>query len=112
MYEQGLGLRRVGGFKDHAGFDGVMLQGESRDFHLEFTLCTAHPVRPSPTPEDMLVVYVPEAGAWTSRCNDLVEAGFVEVQPINPYWAQNGRTFRDPDGYLVVIQNARWIPAG
>lgn len=29
LYEHGLGLRRVGSFEGHAGFDGVMLQGDS-----------------------------------------------------------------------------------
>lgn len=111
MYERGLGLRRVGSFADHDGFDGVMLQGASSHFHLEFTRCTTHPVAPSPTPEDMLVFYIPDANAAAARCAALLEAGFEEVQPINPYWAQNGRTFRDADGYLVVIQNAAWNPA-
>lgn len=108
MYMSGLGLRRVGEFRNHAGFDGVMLQAESKDFHLEFTLSTTHPVRPSPTPEDLLVIYVPDTGSWTARCDALLDAGFEEVRPTNPYWEKNGRTFRDADGYLVVVQNATW----
>jgi uncharacterized glyoxalase superfamily protein PhnB len=108
MYVNGLGLRIVGGFKDHDGFDGAMLQGDSKDFHLEFTHCSARPVLPSPTHEDLLVIYIPETASWADRCNAMLKAGFVEVQPGNPYWGQNGRTLRDPDGYLVVIHNGRW----
>lgn len=36
------------------------------------------------------------------------QAGFREVDPLNPYWAQSGRTFEDHDGYRVVIQQADW----
>ena len=108
MYVDGLGLRVVGGFKDHAGFDGAMLQGQSRDFHLEFTHCPTRPVRPSPTDEDLLVVYITEPEPWRHRCQAMLAAGFAEVRPTNPYWEQRGRTFRDPDGYLVVIHNGTW----
>ncbi len=111
LYEHGLGLRRVGSFEGHAGFDGVMLQGDSADFHLEFTHCTTHPVQPNPTTEDMLVFYIPDRPSWEARCAAMLAAGFVEVQPFNPYWAQQGRTFQDHDGYLVVIQNAAWAAA-
>lgn len=108
MYTRGLGLRRVGSFTDHAGFDGVMLQGDSGDFHLEFTRHGADPVQPSPTPEDLLVLYLAEADSWRARCKAMLEAGFEEVRPANPYWEKNGRTFRDLDGYLVVIHNGAW----
>jgi hypothetical protein len=108
MYVNGLEFRKVGGFKGHDGFDGAMLQGDSKDFHLEFTYCRTHPVRPSPTHEDVLVVYIPEAEAWSFRCQAMLAAGFVEVHPTNPYWERSGRTFQDPDGYGVVIYQGLW----
>lgn len=27
---------------------------------------------------------------------------------LNPYWDQQGKTFVDPYGYRVVLQNADW----
>ena len=63
----------------------------------------------TPTPEDLLVFYEPDPQAWQSRCRDMLAAGFAEAEPFNPYWATNGRTFEDPDGYRVVIQQARWV---
>ncbi|MBB6558926.1 catechol 2,3-dioxygenase-like lactoylglutathione lyase family enzyme [Acidovorax soli] len=108
QYTQGLGLVQLGSFKDHAGFDGTMLGTPGAGFHWEFTVCTSHPVVPAPTPEDLLVFYVPEPEAWQARCDAMLAAGFVEVQPFNPYWAQSGRSFEDPDGYRVVIQCAAW----
>ncbi len=108
QYTQGLGLAQLGSFKDHAGFDGTMLGTPGAGFHWEFTVCKSHPVVPAPTPEDLLVFYVPEPEAWQARCSAMLAAGFVEVPPFNPYWAQSGRSFEDPDGYRVVIQCAAW----
>ena len=111
MYRHGLGLQQIGAFADHDGFDGVMLgfAGDGAGFHFEFTVCRTHPVPPSPTPEDLLVFYEPDARAWQARCAAMRAAGFAEVEPFNPYWATAGRTFADTDGYRVVIQRANWI---
>ena len=108
MYERGLGMRVIGSFEDHDGFDGTMLGSIGEDFHFEFTFCRTHPVRPTPTTEDLLVFYLPEAEAWQQRCHSLLAAGFKEVPSFNPYWANNGRSFEDQDGYRLVIQQASW----
>ena len=108
MYRQGLGLECLGRFEDHDGFDGVMLGTAGGDFHFEFTHCRTHPVAPTPTVEDLMVFYVPDRSAWLARCQAMLDAGFVEVQSFNPYWARDGKTFVDPDGYRVVIQCESW----
>lgn len=109
MYQVGLGFVRVGQFDDHDGFDGVMLGFPGVDYHLEFTYCNTHPVAPTPTPEDLLVFYLPNRDEWESRCQAMLNAGFKPVPSLNPYWERDGRTFEDPDGYRVVIQCAEWI---
>jgi hypothetical protein len=38
----------------------------------------------------------------------MLEAGFSEVEPFNPFWKERGRTFQDPDGYRVVVQQSNW----
>jgi catechol 2,3-dioxygenase-like lactoylglutathione lyase family enzyme len=108
MYTRGLGLAQVGHFVDHNGFDGVMLGTDGADYHFEFTVCRAHPVSPTPTHEDLCVFYVPDDDRWASRCTAMLDAGFREVEPLNPYWSLKGRTFEDPDGYRVVVQCAAW----
>ena len=108
MYKRGLGLHELDGFRDHEGFDGAMLGVPGHSFHFEFTYCRTHPVRPAPTPEDLMVFYVPDPAAWRSRCDAMREAGFEEVGSFNPYWSRHGRTFQDPDGYRIVIQHASW----
>ena len=108
MYKQGCGMEVIGRFEDHDGFDGAMLGTIGEDFHFEFTFCRTHPIQPTPTNEDLLVFYYPEAEAWRQRCYSLLAAGFKEVPSFNPYWARNGRTFEDRDGYRLVIHQAAW----
>ncbi len=108
LYCRGLGLRVVGSFEDHDGFDGVMLGLPGAGYHLEFTRCREHPVAPAPSVEDLAVFYLPDASAWRAACERMLAAGFREVAPFNPYWKARGRTFADPDGYLVVLQNDAW----
>jgi len=108
MYCRGLGLRVVGRFEDHAGFDGVMLGVEGSSYHFEFTHCHTHPVAPTPTHEDLVVLYVPEAAEWQAACASMLAAGFKQVMSFNPYWETRGRTYEDPDGYRIVLQQEEW----
>jgi catechol 2,3-dioxygenase-like lactoylglutathione lyase family enzyme len=39
----------------------------------------------------------------------LAQHGYQPVLAFNPYWDGHGRTFADPDGYRVVLQNATWL---
>ena len=110
MYARGLGLQLLASFRDHEGFDGVMLGKPGEQHHFEFTQCRRHAVRPSPTHEDLLVFYITEPTEWRTACADMETAGFRPVASFNPYWDVHGRTFEDPDGYRVVLQNASWLP--
>jgi catechol 2,3-dioxygenase-like lactoylglutathione lyase family enzyme len=112
MYRRGLGLHVVGSFEDHEGFDGVMLALPGADYHFELTYCRAHPVAPAPTPEDLVVLYVPAAAEWRTACASMLAAGFTPVASHNPYWEARGRTFEDPDGYRIVLQQDDWIDVG
>ena len=109
MYRDGLGLVELGRFQDHEGFDGVMLGRPGWNCHFEFTFCRSHPVKPAPTPEDLLVLYLPDRAEWEKVCRSMRDAGFGEVAPFNPYWRRRGRTFEDHDGYRVVLQQEAWV---
>ena len=111
MYRTGLELEVLGSFDGHDGFDGVMLGRHGSDYHLEFTREHGRTVAKPPTPENLLVFYVPELESWEASCARMVEAGFEIVPSHNPYWDARGRTFEDPDGYRVVLQRADW-PVG
>ncbi len=108
MYRRGLGLRVLGGFENHDGFDGVMLGAAGSGYHFEFTHCRARPIAPTPTPEDLLVLYIPSAVEWQDAGASMLAAGFKRVESFNPYWEARGRTYEDPDGYRIVLQQAEW----
>ena len=108
MYCRGLGLTILGSFKNHEGFDGAMLGDPGSSYHFEFTHCPAHPVTPAPTPEDLVVLYIPDESEWRSSCRNMLAAGFKQVASFNPYWDTRGRTYEDPDGYRTVLECADW----
>ena len=110
MYSRGLGLMVVGSFEDHEGFDGVMLGTPDSGYHFEFTHCRTHPIEPTPTPEDLMVLYVPREAEWQAMCNSVLAAGFKQVASFNPYWEVRGKTFEDADGYRIVLQCDEWRP--
>jgi hypothetical protein len=108
MYCRGLGFHVAGSFENHNGFDGVMLGLEGSNYHLEFTCFRSHPVAASPTAEDLLVFYLPDAADWQAACDRMLAVGFEQAPSFNPYWVVHGRTFRDPDGYRIVLQQDKW----
>lgn len=108
FYEQGLGFAVLYRFEDHDGFDGVMLGQSGAPYHLEFTTKRGHAVGRAPTPDNLLVFYLPEAERWNAAVKRLEAAGFAPVPSFNPYWDRDGVTFEDPDGYRIVLQKAAW----
>ena len=108
MYCEGLGWNVLGQFEDHDGFDGAMVGVPCAPYHFEFTLTCIGGAAPRPTSEDLGVLYLPNLQEWRQRCESLVIAGFAQAASSNPYWSARGKTFQDPDGYRVVLQNARW----
>jgi catechol 2,3-dioxygenase-like lactoylglutathione lyase family enzyme len=110
FYVEGLGLEELGSFENHEGFDGVILGTPGATYHLEFTHQRGHLVGRAPTKENLLVFYLPDEGDWTAALDRMKAAGYESVPSLNPYWDRYGRTFEDPDGYRVVLQNAAWSP--
>jgi catechol 2,3-dioxygenase-like lactoylglutathione lyase family enzyme len=108
FYREGLGFSVLSRFTDHDGFDGVMLGQEGAPYHLEFTTARGHAAGRAPTHDHLLVFYLPDRDDWRRSVERMHAAGFAPVAPFNPYWARNGATFEDPDGYRVVLQNAAW----
>ena len=99
FYRDGIGLAEIGGFRGHAGYDGVFLAIPGSGAHLELTSGGGHGA-PSPHPESLLVLYLGDQEAVRTVAERLA----VEpVPPANPYWAEHGLTFEDPDGFRVVL---------
>lgn len=104
FYRDGLGLPEIGGFRDHDGYAGVFLDVPGSDAHLELTSGGAHDT-PTPHPESLLVLYLGDEAAVRTIAARLEPD---RVEPANPYWAEHGLTFEDPDGFRVVLVPDTW----
>jgi GNAT superfamily N-acetyltransferase len=99
FYRDGIGLTEIGGFRGHDGYDGVFLAVPDTGAHLEFTAGGGHGA-PAAHPESLLVLYLGDDHAVQSVAARL---GVDPIAPANPYWAEHGVTFEDPDGFRVVL---------
>jgi len=104
FYRDGIGLEEIGGFRDHEGYDGVFLGMPGTGAHLEFTAGGGQRA-PVPHAESLLVLYLGDDRAVEAVARRL---GIDPVAPANPYWAEHGLTFEDPDGFAVVLVPERW----
>lgn len=104
FYRDGLGLREIGRFEGHAGYDGVFLALPGTEAHLELTSGGEH-AAPEPHPETLLVLYLGSVDAVAAIVERL---GVEPVEPANPYWADHGVTLEDPDGFRVVLVPRGW----
>jgi hypothetical protein len=85
-----------------------MLGHASLAYHLEFTHHQGHHAGRAPTEENLLVFYLPDETEWRDAVGRMIEQGYQPVKSYNPYWDMGGKTFEDPDGYRVVLQNSAW----
>ena len=106
FYRDGIGLPEIGGFRDHDRYDGVFLEVPGTGAHLELTAGGGHGA-PAPHQESLLVLYLGDREAVYAVASRL---GVEPVAPANPYWAEHGLTFEDPDGFRVVLVPERWEP--
>ena len=103
FYRDGLGFTEIGGFDDHHGYDGRFLAVPGTGAHLELTSGGGH-AAPEAHPESLLVLYLGDEAAVRAVAARLGDP----VRPANPYWAEHGLTFEDPDGFRVVVVPERW----
>jgi catechol 2,3-dioxygenase-like lactoylglutathione lyase family enzyme len=104
FYRDGLGLPEIGRFEGHDGYDGIFLGLPGTNAHLELTSGGDH-TAPAPHPETLLVLYF---GSREAVDELVAGAGVEPVEPANPYWAANGVTLEDPDGFRVVLVPRAW----
>ena len=108
FYRDGLGFEVLYEFKDHDGFDAVMLGSKAAPYHLAFVRKAGHTAARDPSEDNLLVFYLPAVDEWKRVVARLESLGHKPVTSFNPYWDRQGKTFQDPDGYRVVLQNASW----
>jgi catechol 2,3-dioxygenase-like lactoylglutathione lyase family enzyme len=108
FYRDGLGFEVLTSFENHDGLDGVMLGGKGAAYHLEFTHKAGHRAGRAPSEDNLLVFYLSDVEEWNAAVARMESAGYQAVTAFNPFWDRLGKTFEDPDGYRVVLQNGTW----
>ncbi len=109
QYTKGFGFKILSQFKDHEGFDGVIIGEENSPYHFEFTHHKETTVGKAPTQDNLIVFYISSREEWETQCSKMINAGFEQVKSYNPYWDIKGKTFEDVDGYRVVLENSEWL---
>ena len=107
FYVGGLGFQVLTRFEDEP-FEGVVLGHPGQAYHLEFTHQKGRKAGRAPSPDNLLVLYLPQRLAYQAAIGAMVDSGFNPVSSANPYWERYGATFEDPDGYRVVLANKSW----
>ena len=105
FYHHGLGLPLIYEYRGHAGYDGVMLGLPGRAYHLELTSRAGAVPGPSPDPDNLLVLYLTDRERRDAAVARLAALGYCPEPPCNPYWAADGVTVADPDGWRVVLMH-------
>lgn len=109
FYGEALGLKEIGSFEGHAGYDGVMYGLPGSKYHLEFTRHRDGSPCPAPTADNLLVLYIPDKNEVDEISRRISQMGYKIVEPENPYWKEKGITVEDPDGWRVVLMNTEGI---
>lgn len=109
FYRDALGLREIGSFQNHAGYDGVMLGLPGHQYHLEFTQHAEGSPGPAPAKDNLLVLYIEDRATLLRILERLRAHGHEPIEPENPYWKEKGFTFADPDNWRVVLMNTGGI---
>lgn len=102
FYTEIAGLKRLGGFNDHSGYDGVFLGFDNMDWHLEFTVSN-YKSQSTFDEDDALVFYVTSKEELEQKRNLLLKKEVELLKPKNPYWEENGIMICDPDGFRIIF---------
>ncbi|GAA4896175.1 VOC family protein [Streptomyces coeruleoprunus] len=110
FWAEGLGLSVL--YRAEAGgvpgeHDLLMVGYPDASWHLELVHEEGRPLEPTPTVEDLLVLYLdgPVPDELVAR---LEAHGGQRVASPNPYWNTWGVTVEDPDGYRLVLCTRGW----
>ncbi|MEK3808095.1 VOC family protein [Bacillus sp. FSL H8-0547] len=109
FYGEGLGLKQIGQFQNHEGYNGVMFGIPDASYHLEFTQHIDGSPCPAPTKDNLLVFYIPVQDEIQRLYSQLTTMGYKAVEPENPYWKESGITIEDPDGWRIVLMCTKGI---
>lgn len=101
-----LGFELLGGFENHANYDGVFIGKPGLDWHFEFTKSNEK-ANHHFDEDDILVLYPQTILEYNNLLHRIAAANVSIVLSKNPYWntpeVSGGKMFLDPDGFRIVI---------
>ena len=106
FYTTILGFEVLGGFENHASYDGLFLGKTNLDWHLEFTK-SDETVDFNYNEDDILVFYPVTKDEFDSLIQNIQKQNITFIKAKNPYWNEKGKMILDPDGYQIVISNIK-----
>lgn len=102
FYVDLLGLKVINSFKDHNHYDGLILGDKEGCWELEFTT-SEEPSNHLSSEDDLIVLYIDEEKKYNEIIRKFNELRIIEFAPRNPFWEQNGKLYKDPEGNRVLI---------
>lgn len=100
FYVEVLGLDLLFEFRDHDGYDGIVLGLPDHSVQLELIRFRGRPA-PEADAENALVLYVEDGGA---ALRERLDGSVDLLVPENPYWSRLGAfAIADPDGWRVLV---------
>lgn len=106
FYTKIMNLEILGDFKNHNGYDGVFIGKTDSNWHLEFTT-TNENVNHKFDEDDCLVFYPEIQEEYDEIIERLKIHQIKRIKAKNPYWNENGISFLDPDGFVVIVSHLR-----
>ncbi|MCX5376622.1 VOC family protein [Streptomyces sp. NBC_00091] len=109
FYVDGLGLDVLWRTSGHVPgeHDLIMVGPAGGGWHFELTNDPDNPLDPTPTVDDLFVVYLGKTPD-EALVDRLEGCGGTRVASHNPYWDEYGVTVADPDGYRLVLCSRTW----
>ena len=106
FYVNILGFERLGGFQNHAAYNGVFIGKLGLDWHFEFTQSEAKADHTFDE-DDVTVLYPKTTLEYKNMIKSILENNISIITSKNPYWNENGKMFLDPDGFRIVISDLK-----
>jgi len=97
-----LGLSVISSFKNHNGYNGVILGCDGGQWQIELTSSENVPNHLYDE-DDLLVLYFDSLKKYEEAIERLNHARIIEFAPLNPFWEENGKLYKDPEGFRVVL---------
>lgn len=89
------------------GHELLMLGWPGASWHLELVHVDEQEAFPTPTEEDLIVLYL-DGQIDPEAIEKLLQAGGRRVTHANEYWNKWGVIIADPDGYQLVLCTRAW----